>query len=219
MENFPRNANMKRSELKRATPLRASIAKVPKPAPGPRKVRCKVCKVQFLPDPVWAKHCSPDCGAELGLLLAAKKKAKDQRRERAETKAKLIELKPAKWALAKAKKAMNLYVRTIAEGKPCASCDTILVRVGRIGGDYDAGHFRSVGSAKHLEFDPRNVWGQCKHCNDVLKGNGQEYERRLRLKMGDDYVDGLLSDQEPRHYKKDDYLAIEAHYKQKLKEI
>jgi len=76
-----------------------------------------------------------------------------------------------------------------------------------------------VGSAKHLEFDERNVWGQCKHCNDRLTGNPQEYERRLRILKGDAFVDDLLADQTPRHYKAADYQAIEAHYKARLAEL
>lgn len=217
---------MKRSAIARKTPLKSNgfaradrieAREVTKAITKERKVRTrkcalKSCRKPFPPRSMTHKTCSPECAQEFVRLERVRK-------DRQETQAKLIALKPAKWAKAKAKKAMHLYVRTRDEGQPCASCDTILVIAGRIGGDYDAGHFRSVGSAKHLEFDPRNVWGQCKYCNDTLKGNGQEYERRLRLKMGDEYVDGILSDQTSRHYKKDDYLAIEAHYKQKIKEL
>lgn len=161
--------------------------------------------------------CSPLCAAAHGKKVTAQQKAKAQRQERAQDKAKLESMKPAKWWKAKAKKAMHLYVRCRDAGKSCASCDTILLQLGRPGGDYDAGHFRSVGSAKHLEFDERNVFGQCKHCNDYLKGNQLEYERRLRLLKGDQFVDELLADNTARHYKIADYQAIELYYKNKLK--
>ena len=158
------------------------------------------------------KCCSQSCAETLVIVDKARKLRIDRQ-------AGLIKLKPPKWWKAKAKKAMHLFVRTRDEGKQCASCDTVLLKLGRMGGDYDAGHLRSVGSAKHLEFDERNVWSQCKYCNDKLHGNEREYERRLRLKMGDDYVDGLMADNTNRHLKIHDFQAIEAHYKAALKTL
>jgi len=192
----------------------------PKPPKGPRRKLCKHCKTPFTPFRALEAWCSPDCGAEVAKARLAAQKAKAQRQERAETKAKLITMKPRKWWVAKAKKAMHLFVRTRDEGKPCCSCDTILVKAGSMGGDYDAGHLRSVALAKHLEFDPRNVWGQCKSCNGTLKrGNIYEYERRLRIKIGDAEVDALMADNAERHLKIADFQEIEAYYKTKLKEL
>lgn len=197
-----------------------------KPAAGAKPKACRVCRVKFVPSSPLAVVCGVPCAVEHGRAVTAKQKAKAQREERAVAKAqraldriKLEKMTPAKWWKAKAKKAMHLFVRTRDAGKPCASCDTVLVQAGRLGGDYDAGHFRSVGSAKHLEFDERNIFGQCKYCNDTLHSNPQEYERRLRLLKGDAFVDELLADQAPRHYKAADYQAIEAHYKSKLAEL
>lgn len=177
-----------------------------------RKCAIKTCRKPFDKRSMTHKVCGPECAQELARL-------ERESQERKYRQAGLIALKPRKWWLAKAKAAMHLFVRLRDEGGQCCSCDTILVRIGRIGGDYDAGHLRSVGSAKHLEFDPRNVWGQCKYCNDRLHGNEREYERRLRIKMGNPYVDGLMEDNEPRHLKIADFQAIEAHYKQKIKEL
>jgi hypothetical protein len=156
------------------------------------------------------------CGADCAEAHAKAEKARKLKRER---QAGLIALKPLKWFRAKAKTAMHAYVRARDEGKCCASCDTVLVKLGRMGGDYDAGHLRPVGLAKHLEFDERNVWGQCKPCNDRKRGNFQEYERRMRLIHGDAYMDELMADNEPRHLKKHDFLAIEAYFKLKLKQL
>lgn len=211
--------------LSRLTPLkRTGFARKPdiepKPARGPRKRKCAVCKQPFQPRSMTHKACGPECAEWLSAKVSAEKKAKQQRQERAETKAKLLSMKPRKWWVAKTKKAMHLYVRTRDEGQPCCSCDTILVKAGSIGGDYDAGHLRSVALAKHLEFDPRNVWGQCKSCNGELKrGNIYEYERRLRIKIGDEIVDSLMSDNTERHLKIHDLQEIEAYYKLKLKEL
>lgn len=204
---------MKRgAELKR-TPFARSE---PKPAKGPKLKKCAICRAPFQPRSMTHKACGPDCSQTLMERDKRIKQSKAQRQERAEDKAKLEAMKPAKWWKSKAKTAMHLYVRTRDAGKPCASCDTILLQLGRPGGDYDAGHFRSVGSAKHLEFDERNVFGQCKHCNDHLKGNQLEYERRLRLLKGDKFVDELRADNAGRHYKIADYQEIEQYYKAKL---
>lgn len=198
----------------------------PKPPKGPRIVSCqsRACRKRFIPDPPWLRCCCDDCGVAIGLATQIKQKAKRERAERAtkkverqEDKARLEALKPRKWFLAKAKVPLHAYIRARDEGQPCISCDTILVVLGRAGGDYDAGHFRSVGSAKHLEFDERNIFGQCKHCNDYLKGHPLEYERRLRIRKGDAYVDAIKADDEPRHLTIDDFKQIEAHYKAKLK--
>lgn len=186
--------------------------KLPLAEPKRRVRKCKVCRNQFEPRSITHSCCGPVCAE----THTAAEKARKARKERQEG---LIALKPAKWWKAKAKVAMHMFVRTRDEGKQCASCDTVLLKLGKVGGDYDAGHLRTVGSSKHLEFDPRNVWGQCKFCNIRLHGNEREYERRLRIKMGDDYVDGLMADNTPRHYKIHDYQAIEAHYKAMLRQL
>ena len=111
------------------------------------------------------------------------------------------------------------WVRARDEGKPCISCDKPLIKTGKIGGDYDAGHYRSVGSAKHLEFDERNVHGQCKYCNDQLKSNPQGYRPRLIDRIGIDAVLALESDHEPRKYSKDDLREMKAHYIAKRKAL
>lgn len=193
--------------------------KAQKPSPGPKMKKCAICRAPFQPRSMTHKACGPDCSQILIERDKRIKQSKLQRQERAQDKAKLESMKPAKWWKAKAKKAMHLYVRCRDAGKQCASCDTILLQLGRPGGDYDAGHMRSVGSSKHLEFDERNVFGQCKHCNDHLKGNQLEYERRLRLLKGDQFVDELRADNTARHYKIADYQQIEQYYKDKLKEL
>lgn len=191
----------------------------PKLAYKPRMRKCAICRTPFRAFEMRVKWCGPDCGAALAQRELAKKAARIEKNDRAETRQRLVELKPKKWWKAKAKTALHAYVRARDEGKPCISCDTILVKLGRVGGDYDAGHFRSVGSAKHLEFVENNIHGQCKHCNDYLASNRDEYERRLGERYGVEFVEALKADQEPRHLTIDDYKAIEVTYKAKLKEF
>lgn len=180
--------------------------------PRLRKCAVKACREPFQPRSISHRFCRPECAE----VLAQEAREKAQRKK---DKARLIELKPRKWWLAKAKKALHAFIRARDEGGECISCDTILRNTGKPGGDYDAGHFRSVGSAKHLEFVEANIFGQCKHCNDYLKGNQLEYERRLRLREGEEFVDALKADQAPRHLAIADFQQIEATYKLKLKQL
>lgn len=48
---------------------------------------------------------------------------------------------------------------------------------------FDAGHYIP---RKHygVRYDPRNVWPQCKKCNDWLGGNHAKYEDALLKKLG-----------------------------------
>lgn len=205
---------MKTSALVRKTPMvrKAIIQSEPKPAPGQRKRSCKACKTKFQPFRSFEAWCSPECGAIVAKeRLAAQERKADKERKQS--------MQPARWWRKKCKTALHEFVRARDEGQQCASCDTVLVKLGRIGGDYDAGHFRSVATAKHLEFDIRNIWGQCKYCNDRLRGNYQEYERRLRLKKGDAFVDDLMADQRSRHMKICDYQELEAWAKSELKKL
>lgn len=184
-----------------------------------KPAKCKVCRCEFVRKLPGQKVCGENCAMALAFSVREKEARKEAKRQAAADRAKLISLKPKKWWIAKAKEAMHAYIRARDEGKQCISCDTILRKIGRLGGDYDAGHFRSVGSAKHMEFVENNIHGQCKRCNDYLAGNSQEYERRLRIRCGDQFVDDLLSDNTERKLQIDDFKQIEATYKQKLKDL
>src|SRR5574343_1936990 len=176
----------------------------------PRK--CRHCRQMFQPVRCNQNTCSYDCSVAVAEIVAAKSKA---RREKAERIAEAASRKVLRakvnntktYHKKQAKKYFHLYVRLRDEGEECISCPTILIRTGRPGGDYDAGHCRSVGSAKHLEFDDRNVHGQCKHCNSAngLGGNYHAYREKLPSRIGQDAFDSLMADQEARNLTIDDY--------------
>lgn len=177
----------------------------------PTRRKCTICKVNTVANSM-ASVCSTECAI-------IKAQADRKKRERKDDAAKRLALRSRKWWIAKAKMALHAYIRARDENMPCISCDTILRKTGRPGGDFDAGHFRSVGSAKHLEFEEANIFGQCKHCNDYLASNHFEYERRLAIRCGQDYVDAIKADQMPRKLSIEDFAQIEITYKAKLKEL
>ena len=194
--------------------LRTASPKASKPtlAAKPRMRKCAICRTPFAARSMTHKACSTACAAAVAKQVREKA-------ERRELKARKEAIQPRKWWLAKTKTAMHAYIRARDEGKSCISCDTILIKLGRVGGDYDAGHFRSVGSAKHMEFVENNIHGQCKHCNDYLTGNPAGYERGLLQRFGAEYVETLKSDNESRHLTIEDFQVIEAHYKAAIKRL
>lgn len=206
---------MKRSGFLRVSPdVDRLTVKVPR---KPKTRKCKVCPETFTVLRSLQRVCGPKCAQEDARIKREKAEREAAALARKEQAAALLAARPRKWWLKKAKTAMHAYVRARDEGKSCISCDTILVKRGRVGGDYDAGHFLSVGCAKHLEFEIKNIFGQCKHCNDHLKGNQVAYQARLVERFGQGYVDALRADQASRHLTIEDFKAIEAEYKAKTK--
>lgn len=90
---------------------------------------------------------------------------------------------------------------------------------GAIGGGFDAGHYRSVGSAPHLRFDERNVHGQTKQCNRYGAGRAVDYRLGLIARIGRDVVEELEADQRPRKHSIEDLIEIRNTYRAKAKEI
>ena len=196
-----------------------------------RPKKCPECGDKFQP----IRHMQPccekiECKTSFAIRHAeATKKRRRMREAKAERIAKAEDRKTVRIKLEGLKTRPQLvkelgiafrgWVRARDEGKPCISCDKPLIKTGKLGGDYDAGHYRSVGSAKHLEFDERNVHGQCKYCNDKLKGNPQGYRPRLIDRIGLDAVLALEADQADRKYSKDDLRNMRSHYIAKTKEL
>ena len=164
--------------------------------------KCKVCSLPFTPVRPMQKVCSPACAMKHAREVVAKK-------ERKETKAKLDAMQTKPQLVKKAQTAFNAYIRARDAGKTCISCDTPLT-----GGanTFDAGHYRSVGSAPHMRFVEDNVHGQCKHCNNWLGGNHVEYRKRLLERIGERQLELLESDNVLRKYTTEGLIEIARHY-------
>ena len=94
---------------------------------------------------------------------------------------------------------VNKYIHQRDYGLGCISCDEHL-RAIHIGGVYDAGHYRSRGSAPHLRFVITQIHLQCKKCNRQLSGNIVEYRKGFIRRYGVDLVERIESDQRSRKY-------------------
>ena len=164
--------------------------------------KCKVCKEIFQTVRPLQTCCGPACAMQ---LVKEVKVRKDKR----ETKTKLDALQTKPQLVKKAQTAFNAYIRARDAGRPCISCDKPL---GDAPNTYDAGHYRSVGSAPHMRFVEDNVHGQCKHCNNWLGGNVVEYRKRLLERIGEHQLNLLESDSTLRKYTKEGLIEIARHY-------
>lgn len=150
-------------------------------------------------------------------LVAAEKKRVNreikERKEKIKTRSDWIKV---------AQKAFNDYIRERDKDDGCISCGAPLSKydlLGAIGGSFDCGHYRSVGSARHLRFDERNAHGQCKKCNRYGAGRVTDYRIGLIKKIGLLAVEALESDNKEKKYTIEDLKEIKKTYQLKLKEL
>ncbi|MDE2000778.1 MAG: recombination protein NinG, partial [Burkholderiales bacterium] len=163
--------------------------------------------------------CSPACAIPYARNQSEKSQKMLAKAERMADRAKREKLKTRSDWMKDAQKQFNKYVRLRDRGLGCISCGSILVLERAIGGGYDCGHFRSVGSAPHLRFDPRNAAGQCKQCNRYGAGMVVEYRKGLINRHGVEFVESLESDQSSRKYTIEDLKQIRDTYRAKCKEL
>lgn len=162
-----------------------------------REKTCKICKAKFIPERQFQNWCTPNCAYE----IVKKQRASSDKRKKQKEHKKLREMKeklktPSDY-MKIAQQAVNAYIRFRDRGKPCISCGASSVDNRRIlgmrGGAFDAGHYRSRGSAPHLRFYTLNIFSQCKQCNRHLHGNSIEMRNGLVKAFGLEFVERLDS--------------------------
>jgi len=160
--------------------------------------------------------CSPDCALSHTREQAEKKQTRETLLERAKTREKLESMQGLPELKKKAQIAFNAFIRSRDIGKPCISCGKPL---GPEPNTYDAGHYRSVGSAPHMRFVEDNVNGQCKYCNNHLGGNHVAYRKGLVERIGLDAVDMIESDNTVRKYTKEGLIELARHYREAARKL
>lgn len=183
---------------------------------------CPICSVKFTPLRPIQKVCGASCAIKRAIILRDKKRAQAERMQQ-QAERKVIKLRKdaiktrSEW-MKEAQVAFNRFIRERDQGKPCICCGRQLAS-GDVGGEFDCGHYRSVGSAPHLRFDERNAHGQRKQCNRWGAGRAVDYRLGLIARLGADVVAELEADNEPRKYSIDDLKKIISTYKLKLKDL
>lgn len=178
----------------------------------PKLKKCRMCREQFQPFRTTQTVCSQKCAQAHAEALRLKKERKEHReaKERIKTR--------QQW-LKEVQVEFNRYIRLRdVRFNSCISCGVSLLRE-TLGGAYDCGHYRSVGSAPHLRFDPRNAHAQCKRCNRYGSGMHSDYRVGLINRYGVDFVESIESAQEPKKYTIDELKALKAEFKRKCKEM
>ena len=169
---------------------------------------CAHCGVEFMPARPMQSVCSPSCASKR--VRSQKKEERQQIRIRKES------IKTIPTLLREAQYEFNAYIRARDYLRPCICCGKPLGE-GEVGGAYDCGHYRSVGSAPHLRFDERNAHAQRKQCNRWGAGRAVDYRIGLIQRIGLDEVEALESDNRVHKWEADELRAIKEYFKQKRK--
>ena len=188
----------------------------------PKPKCCKQCGEKFVPLRSTAICCSYPCAK--AYVDARNAKMKEQKAkleakiERQLTKERKEKLKTRNDWIKETQVAFNAYIRERDKDKPCICCGKPLGEL-QVGGGFDAGHYRSVGSSPHLRFNEDNCHGQRKYCNNWRSGNAVDYRLGLIERIGIKRVETLEADNEPKKWTIDQLKEIKQKYKLKLKEL
>lgn len=144
---------------------------------------------------------------------AIKKKEKAIKKVYAEEK-RIFKQSDLKTRKAAAKKACHDYIKQRDLGSKCICCHR------ELGNNYDSGHWLESGNNPKIRYHEDNINSQSVYCNRYKGGDSGDYEKNLRLKIGNDKVDWLLT-QKGGTVKRSpsEYKEIETYYKNKLKEL
>ena len=177
---------------------------------------CRQCGKEFQPVRSMQVLCSGRCATKMAVAASKAKKAA----ERATTKARRESLKTIADRIREAQAAFNAFVRARDTGKPCICCgkttddDNLLT-----GSRWDAGHYRSTGSASHLRFNEDNCHRQLVRCNRHGAGRVVDYRIGLIARIGLERVEALESDNSIHKWTHAELIQIAATYKAKRKAL
>ena len=210
------SASLKRTSFTRKMPDNAI-----KPSPGKRKKKCanRDCRELFVPSSPFICHCSPECGLIIAQDRLAKQKLKKAKAERSADKLKLETFKSIPELKAEAQVIFNKFIRARDANLSCICCDKWNKSNALTGGEWDAGHYRSRGSADHLRFNEMNVHKQLKNCNRYASGNAVEYRLGLIKRIGLPFVEALEADQTIIKWTREILNEIKIKYREKIKSL
>ena len=185
------------------------------------RTRCPQCKGKM--EPVQRIH--PDCIEAYAQSQEEKAKRKAEKQARMAAKVDREETRKRKEAIKtlpelhkEAQAAFNAFIRARDADKPCICCGLPL-SAGDVGGKFDCGHYRSVGSAPQLRYNEDNAHGQRKQCNRWGAGRAVDYRLGLIERIGLERVEALESQNQPHKWTREELIEIRDTYKRKLKGV
>ena len=177
----------------------------------PRQKACRHCEAAFTATRPMQHACGVDCAIAIARAKREKAESNQAKRERvakrAEKAAARAKLKTRGDYLKECQQAFNAWVRERDHAEPCISCQR------HHAGQYQAGHYLTVGAHPELRFEPDNCHKQCAPCNNHLSGNLIEYRKGLMAKIGQERVEWLEGPHEPKKYGIDDLKAMTGQYR------
>lgn len=182
------------------------------------KAKCKVCRVNAVARP-GAIVCGIECAVTWQSKVMEKAARVEIKRQAIADRAKLETLKSIPELKAEAQTIFNEFIRERDKDFSCICCDKWNKSEALTGGTWDAGHYRSRGSADHLRFNENNVHKQLKNCNRYASGNVVEYRLGLIKRIGLPFVEELESDQKIVKWTREQLMEIKLTYRKKLKEL
>lgn len=184
-----------------------------------RRAKCPHCKGKLDP----GQRIHPACIAPWADAqeVKAQRKADKQARmaakvERTETRRRREAIKTLPELHREAQAAFNAFIRARDRGEPCICCGLPL-SAGDVGGAFDCGHYRSVGSAPQLRYHEDNAHGQRKQCNRWGAGRAVDYRLGLIARIGLERVEALESINTPHKWTREELVAIRETYRAKLR--
>lgn len=188
---------------------------------NPKPPRCKHCRART--EKV-GKVLHDDCIEPWLVVYNAKKQVKEAAKrkaaakvDRAQTRARLREFDSIPKLIARAQISFNAFIRERDKDKGCFVCGRPFAPVpGQV---QHAGHVRTRGAAGHLRFTEDNCMGECEGCNGPRGAKPHQIKAGAIRRIGAERFEELENDNTPHKWTKDELRAIDATYKQKLKEL
>jgi len=149
--------------------------------------------------------------------MAERAKAKVERAHLKQRKAALLRIPDL---IALAQKDFNAYIRERDKDQPCICCGRTKTAVDGLGSHgWDAGHYRSTGSAPHHRFNENNCHRQLVYCNRHGAGRAVDYRIGLIARIGLAAVEALESDNAIHRWTREELISVRDEYKRKLKTL
>jgi hypothetical protein len=158
------------------------------------------------------EFCSVDCGYALSRHKQRQKWAREAREYRKAEKASKAKITDQEGPAKSARMAVHGFIAVRDMDKPCIvhghNCQNA-------DAGFDAGHFRSVGSAPELRFNTWNIHKQCRLSNRGAHNRKRYrasvdrlYEAGLVERIGQERVDWLKGPHKPNQYRAKDFERI-----------
>jgi hypothetical protein len=213
---------MKRSEIRRSKPLRAT-APTKADVPLLKMKKCSSrrggCGGWYRPFRPMQKACGPQCASSMVEHRKEFERQKAAADDRRKTRAQLEALKTVPQLKKEAQAAFNAWVRSRDAGLPCISCGAPPPDLSGLHAGRDCGHYRSTGAADHLRYSPDNAAGQCVSCNQHKAGNVVMYRLGLIARIGLARVEAIENDNTPVKWTREGLREIRDTYRRRANEL